>query len=127
MALPVTNQGTIRTINDFQVPEPSVMKQGRRDISDTAAGRSLSGRMYKGKVATATELQLQWNAITPGEANTILSAVETDQYFPVRYYDIYLNDYRTATFYVGDRDTDVVQFIVNNERVTLSFTLIERL
>ena len=127
MALPTTNDGVIKSINNVSLPkQPASFSLGIQAVNDADAGRAQSGKMYVGYIGTAKTLSCAWKTVTPDVASTILQACETDIYFHVVYWDTDLCIYRTSTFYVGDRTVDTVQFIDGREYVDLTLTFIER-
>lgn len=119
--------GTITSINNITVQEPSSLKYGEIYIHDEDSGRFASGLAYIGIIAEKRTLSLEWRSIRPAAAQTILGAVRSDQFFDVTYFEPDANSYVTRTFYLGDRTVQFLQWFSGGEAyASLTFDLIER-
>lgn len=123
-------------INGTAIKTPSKFVPKRFDLSAPDSGRDLTGLMYAGKlkdangnILTKTTIDIEWSMLTPSETQTILNALESDEYFTATYYDPKGGGTTqvTKTFYLGDRDIPVKQWYQGGERYEyISTTLIER-
>lgn len=93
-------------VNGIAVPDPSEMKWGKQDVSIPDSGRTLDGRMHKGKVAEKIKIELKWPSTTPDVVHEILSAFN-HEYFNVTYFDPLAGDTVTKEFYTGDMSAPV--------------------
>lgn len=119
--------GTITSINNITVQEPSALKYGEIYIHDEDSGRFASGLAYIGIIAEKRTLSLEWRAIRPAAAAAILAAVRSDKFFDVVYFEPDANNYTTRTFYLGDRTVQFQQWYSGGEAyASVSFDLIER-
>lgn len=105
----------ISTINGVNVIDPSDVEVTRNTIQDPEAGRDMNGTMHMLIIAVKRTYTLTWKVITPEDAQTIINAVESDTFFPVRFMDIKRNEMVTGTFYSGDRTYGVQQWIPNRK------------
>lgn len=108
------------------MPNPSKFQWGLQDISIGDSGRDDSGYMYKGRVTQKVKIELEWKAVSPSVAATILTAFNPE-YITVRYLDPLTNSFKTMEAYVGDRSAPVKIWsdgIKVYENVT--FNIIER-
>ena len=113
-------------VDGVDMPNPSKLKWGLQDVSIGDSGRDDTGYMYKGRVTQKRKLELEWNAVSPSAASTILQAFNPE-YINVRYFDPMDNTWQTKNFYVGDRSGNVKIWTVNQKIYeTISFDIIER-
>lgn len=114
---------------------PSVFNISTYDISEADSGRTLDGLMHSnklrdgnGNIVKKTTIEVEWWMCTPAEAQSILTALEANEYFSVKYYDPHNGTTQvTKTFYLGDRETPVKMWTLANKRYeSISTTLIER-
>lgn len=113
-------------IDGVEMPCPSKFEIGIQDISDPDAGRDLSGRMWKGKVAQKITIDVAYPYPLPETVATVLNAIEPE-YINVTFEHPRTRANTTIECYVGDRSAPVKFWWVNNQRYeTLSFKLIER-
>ena len=122
-------------IEGVAVKTPSVFVPKSYDLSAPDSGRALDGLMYtnklrdsNGHILKKTTIDIEWWMCTPAEAQTILNAFESQEYFDVTYYDPSNGTTPvTKTFYLGDRESAVKMWTLNNKRYeSVSFTIIER-
>lgn len=112
-------------INGVTIKTPSKMKQTVSDL-DGDSYRNASGTTIRDRIAVKRKLELSWNALTPAEAQALLSAV-SDVFFTVSYTDIATNARTTKTFYVGDRNIEAYSLRENKEIYrNLTMNFIER-
>ena len=113
-------------VNGVDMPNPSKLQWSLQDVSIGDSGRDDTGYMYKGRVTQKRKLELEWSAVTPSVASTILSAFNPE-YVQVRYFDPLSNAWRLMTCYVGDRTAPVKIWTVNNKVYeTIKLDVIER-
>lgn len=113
-------------VDGVDMPNPSKLQWGLQDVSIGDSGRDDSGYMYKGRVTQKVKIELEWSAVTPSVASTILTAFNPE-YINVRYFDPMENAYKTIEAYVGDRAAPVKMW-TDNAKIyeTVSFNIIER-
>ena len=117
---------TILKINGKYIPNPSSLQWGIQSVSDSNAGRDMSGKMHVNIVTRKRKLELSWNAVDFATASEILQAVNKKT-FNVTYRDALTNTLQTRTFYVGDRSAPFKSWYIGGQRVeSLSFDFIER-
>lgn len=108
------------------MPNPSKLNWGKQSISSGDSGRDDSGYMYAGIIGYKVKLELEWRAVSPSVASTILQAF-APEYINVRYFDTQQNAYVTKEFYSGDKSASVKMWTDNSKIYeTLSFNIIER-
>ncbi len=113
-------------VNGVNMPNPSKLQWGLQDVSIGDSGRDDTGYMYKGRVTQKRKLELEWSAVSPSVASTILNAFNPE-YINVRYFDPLANTWRLMTCYVGDRTAPVKIWTVNNKVYeTIKLDVIER-
>jgi hypothetical protein len=113
-------------VDGVDMPNPSKMKWGLQDVSIGDSGRDDTGYMYKGRVTQKRKLELEWTAVSPSVASTILQAFNPE-YINVRYFDPMENSWQIKNFYVGDRSGNVKIWSVNQKIYeSISFDIIER-
>ena len=116
---------TILKINGRYIPNPSSLQWGIQSVSDSNAGRDMSGKMHVNIVTRKRKLELSWNAVDFETASEILKAVNGDT-FSVTYRDALTNKIQTRTFYVGDRTAPVYSYAVGQQWYSnISFNFIE--
>ena len=116
---------TLIKINGQYIPNPSSLQWGIQSVSDSNAGRDMSGKMHVNLVTRKRKLQLTWNAVDFNTASEILSAVNGET-FIVEYRDALTNNMERRTFYVGDRTAPVYSYAVGRQWYSnISFDLIE--
>lgn len=119
-------QTLIFRINGVEMPCPSKFDIGIQDVSDPDAGRDLSGRMWKGKVAQKITIDVAYPYPTPDVVSKVLNAIEPE-YINVTFEHPRTMEATTIECYVGDRSAPYKFWWVGNKRFeTLSFRLIER-
>lgn len=113
-------------VDGVDMPNPSKLQWGLQDISVGDSGRDDVGLMHKGRIGQKRKISLEWSAVTPSTASTILTAFNPE-YISVRYHDTLSNSWEVRTFYVGDRTGNVKMWTVDSKLYeTISFDIIER-
>lgn len=113
-------------VDGVDMPNPSKLKWGLQDVSIGDSGRDDTGYMFKGRVCQKRKLELEWSAISPSVASTILQAFNPE-YVDVRYFDPMENSWQIKNFYVGDRSGNVKIWTVKQKVYeSISFDIIER-
>lgn len=123
MAFPYDPFNPLRTINGNYVKTPTSYTWDEQDISQSDAGRTEDGLMWKKRIRRAVKLNLDWKNISLQEASDILKLFE-NEYLSVNYLDVKQGGYQTKTFYVGDRTAPAYNVKLNVW--TVGFNLIER-
>lgn len=105
---------------------PSEYEWGLNDVSASESGRTDDTIMHKNRVGQKRKIKLAWNGLSPSEISTILNAFNPE-YVDVLSWDFLDGADTKRTYYVGDRESNVKIWTVNNKVVeTLSFDIIER-
>lgn len=113
-------------VNGVDMPNPSKLNWSLQDVSIGESGRDDTGYMYKGRVCQKRKIALEWSAVSPSVASTILTAFNPE-YVDVRYFDPMENSWQIKNFYVGDRSSPV-KIWSDGAKIyeSLSFDIIER-
>lgn len=113
-------------VDGVDMPNPSSLEFAEQDVSIGESGRDDTGYMFKGRVTTKIKLNLEWSAISPSVASTILQAFYPE-YVDVRFFNARTNAWEIKTFYTGDR-TAKTKIWTDNSKIyeTISFNIIER-
>ena len=113
-------------VDGVDMPNPSRLNWSLQDVSIGDSGRDDTGYMFKGRVCQKRKLELEWSAVSPSVASTILQAFNPE-YINVRYFDPMANAWQIKNFYVGDRSAPVKIWSVNQKIFeTVKFDIIER-
>lgn len=107
-------------INGTQMPTPALngVTISREPVWSAATGRTSSGKMVGCIVARKTTLKIKWPPLTLAQAATILSAIESADFFSVAFTDM-TNTRRNLTMYAGPPSfteyswVDGVQYVVD--------------
>lgn len=111
-------------INGVALPTPSDYNVSIMDISK--ASRNAAGTMVIDRVATKRKIELAWKHLSRTELSTVLKLVSS-VFFTVEYIDPEENDWKTGTFYCGDRTIGALDYRNGNIRwKDIKFNLIER-
>lgn len=114
----------IQSVDGVTIPCPSSYVYKLSDISAADAGRTEDTTMDKMRIGQCVHLELQWNYLTDAEVATILGAFNPE-YISVTFRDAKANNFRTSTFYVGDRTAPLYNTSVGRW-TNVSFNIIER-
>ena len=92
----------------YDIPNPTAMKFGYKDISSADAGRTNDANvtMHKNLVARKRTISLTWKALGGAATRTVLQAFKPE-YVYVRYFEPEENAFVTRQFYTGDKTVDV--------------------
>lgn len=113
-------------VDGVDMPNPSKLHWGLQDVSIGDSGRDDTGYMFKGRVTQKRKIELEWTAVSPSVASTILQAFNPE-YINVRYFDPLENSWQIKNFYVGDRSGNVKIWSTNQKIYeSISFDIIER-
>lgn len=118
MANPISKVGRVT------VKCPSAYVYHLQDVSASDAGRTEDGTMDKNRIGQCVKLELKWWNLTTAEASTILNAFNAE-YITVEYLDLKTGGFRSAEFYVGDRESPMYNAEMDLWS-ELSFNIIER-
>lgn len=112
------------SINGVALPTPTEFQVGIQDISK--AERNANGKMIIERVATKRKLFLTYSYVTENDAATILKFV-APTFYNVTYVDPQDKTMKSGSFYCGDRNIGMVDYIGGIPRYRdLTFNLIER-
>lgn len=113
-------------VDGVDLPNPSKLSWGLQDVSIGESGRDDTGYMYKGRITQKRKLELEWSAVSPTDASTILNAFNPE-YVDVRYFDPLDNNWKIINAYVGDRTAPVKIWTVKSKIYeTIKLDVIER-
>jgi hypothetical protein len=111
-------------ISGVALPTPSEYNIGKMDISK--AERNANGTMLIERITTKTKIGVSYKYVTAEEMATILALIQP-VFWDVTYLNPVTNSYVTSSFYVGDRNMGMLDYVMDVPRYTdLSFELIER-
>jgi hypothetical protein len=112
------------SISGVALPTPTEVSFGVYDISK--AERNANGTMLIERITTKKKISCTYSFVTREQLSTILKLVEP-VFWNVTYIDPVTNTTVTGSFYCGDRNLGMVDFIDGVPRYKdLSFELIER-
>lgn len=112
------------TVNGVALPTPSDFQASIMDISK--AERNAAATMIIERIATKRKLEISYSYLSKSDASKVLNAV-SPVFFAVTYIDPQTGGTRTGTFYCGDRDAGMIDFINGVPRYkNVKFNLIER-
>lgn len=112
------------TANGVALPTPSDFQVGIMDVSK--AERNAAGTMIIERITTKRKLSLSWMYLSATDLSTVLNAV-SPVFYDVTYFDPQTGGNRTGSFYCGDRNLGMVDFIDGVPRYKdIKFDLIER-
>lgn len=112
------------SIGGVALPTPSDFEVGIMDISK--AERNANGTMIIERIATKRKLSLRYAYLSAADLATVLSKI-APTFYDVTYLDPQTNTYLTASFYCGDRNAGMIDFVNNVPRYKdVAFELIER-
>lgn len=106
------------------IPCPSAYRWKLQDISESDAGRTQDTVMSKQRIGQVVALELKWQNVSIANAATILQAFNPE-YITVRYLDAKSGGFKTAEFYVGDRNVPLYN-TVKGLWSEISFNIIQR-
>ena len=111
---------------------PTSLKITLSDVDAQSTGRASDGIMVRTVVRgggnAIRKLEMGWSNLNASDAQSILSAIGHD-FFWLKYYDPYTNDWRTAEFNAGDRSVEYRRMSQEDGTpfiASLSFSAIER-
>lgn len=95
-------------VDGGDIPTPSQFTVGIADVNKKAT-RNANGKITIERITTKRKLDLAYNYLSQSDASTLLQAI-SDVFFEVTYPDPQLGTTTTKTFYVGDRNTPMLDF-----------------
>lgn len=111
-------------INGVEIPTPSDYTVGIMDIS--RAERNAKGTLIMERIATKRKIEMRWNYLEKDRLSHLLKLVSS-VFFQVEYIDPQENNWKSGTFYVGDRKIGVFDYRDGNIRYKdIQFNIIER-
>lgn len=112
------------SINGVALPTPSEFQVSIMDISK--ANRNARGSMIIERIATKHKLAFTYSYITKSDLDFVLNLI-APTFYNVSYLNPQTNQTRTASFYCGDRNVGMIDYINGNPRYRdFAFNLIER-
>jgi hypothetical protein len=115
---------TLISIGGVDLPTPSDYEVGIMDISK--AERNANGTMIIERIATKRKIALKYAYLSATDLASVLTAI-APTFYNVTYLDPQTNSYRTASFYCGDRNAGMIDFVNGVPRYKdVAFDLIER-
>lgn len=112
------------SIAGVALPTPAEFQIGYMDISK--AERNANGNMIIERIATKRKLFLTYAYLTTSELSLILQKI-SPAYYNVSFLDALTNSFKTGSFYCGDRNVGMVDYINGVARYKeFTFNLIER-
>lgn len=109
---------------------PHTYSETLEDISESSAGRTEDGTLYKKTIARGVNVRsisLGWKNIPFNVAAYILKAFTSAEYFKPKFFDMATNAYITdKEFYLGNRTVGMYNY---NKKIceSLSFNIIQRI
>jgi hypothetical protein len=111
-------------INGVAIPTPSDYSVGIQDISK--AERNANGTMIIERIATKRKIELSWKLLSKDALSQVLNSVSA-VFFSVEYIDPQEGATKTGTFYCGDRNCGMLDFVDSMPRYKeIKFNLVER-
>lgn len=111
------------SINGVGLLTPSKYEVSLLDISK--AERNAKGNMLIERINTKRKISISYSVLTGSDLSDLLGKLSPTS-FSVTYLDPQTNAYRTSSFYCGDRNVGMIDYINGNPRYRdLSFDLIE--
>ena len=92
----------IQTVDGEYIKTPAKYQQTLSDTSAADAGRTEDNVMHKMRIGQLVKLELTFTYLKTSELEELIRLFNPE-YMSVKYYDILAKDWRTATFYAGDR------------------------
>lgn len=103
------------------------LKWKRSDIDSTKAGRTLDGKMHRGRIATKIRLDVECRPLTTAEASVVLQAI-LPQWVTVVYTDPMAGTTATKTMYSNNNPAAYCQRYADGTELWdgITFPLIEQ-
>lgn len=112
------------SIDGVDLPTPSDYQVEILDISK--AERNANGTMIIERITTKRKISVKYNYLNSAQLKDLLTKL-APTFFNVTYLDPQDNITKTSSFYCGDRNASLVDFVDNTPRYKdVSFNLIER-
>jgi hypothetical protein len=98
-------------IKGVLVKAPFSIKISRNKLWSDGSGRSLTGKWLGSIKARKYKLEVAWRQLSDSEADTLVSAIDSADYFTVKFVDPYSRGaYKEITCYAGDVDLEVYSY-----------------
>lgn len=88
----------------YWLPNPNGMEVAIQDIDSASTGRSVTGLMFRDRVAVKRKLNCTFPPLYSSDMKLTLEAMQ-DQFFTLEYPDAMTGARKSITAYVGDRTT----------------------
>lgn len=115
----------IYSIDGEPVYCPSKYQWDLQDVSNSEAGRTEDGKMWKNRIGQCRKISLEWSYTDWATTSYILKLFQK-QYLKVKFLDALVGDYIEREMYVGDRTVPMYNCNLGLWE-KISFNLIERL
>lgn len=116
------------------MPNPMKCTPHERDIVTSKSGRDEKGVMWNQFVRTVWDYDMGYNNVDPQDVSTVLSAIDGSplvngmKQFDAKVYNAQTMQFTEGTYYAGDRNMEIVQWIpgrTDGKLMNLTFTLIQ--
>lgn len=101
-------------INNVAMPTPSGYTVGIMDIVN--AERNAKGDMIIDLINTKYKIEVEWPTMDQATMSRLLSALESKVTFQVEFIDPITGNMKTSTFYKGDRNIPMMDFLNGKAR-----------
>ena len=98
----MSDYNPIKSVDGKAIKCPSGYKWSLNDISASDAGRTEDTNMDKKRIGQCVKLEMEWQNVSIEDASAIIRAFHPE-YVEICYLDAELGEYRTSTFYPGDK------------------------
>ena len=116
------------------MPNPMKCTPHERDIVTSKSGRDEKGKMWNQYVRTTWDYDIGYTNVDPQDVADVLTAIDTAplvdgmKQLQAKVYNAQTMEYTEGTYYAGDRNMDIVQWIpgrAHGKLMNLTFSLIE--
>lgn len=118
---------TVNGINMIPYTKYQGFKWQRADVDSPDSGRTLDGKLHRGRVATKIRLDVECRLLTTEEASSVLSAI-SPEWVSVTYTDPMEGSNVTKTMYANNNPALFCQRHANGEELWsgITFPLVEQ-
>lgn len=98
-------------IDGVQLPAPSGYKYREADLVENSTRNAAGYATWDVVRYNVGSLDLTWKAIGTDEIIQIAAVIRNKKHFNVTFLNLYIGKVETRTFYSGDRETDLLQYL----------------
>ena len=98
-------------IDGVQLPAPSGHKYREADLVENSSRNAAGYATWDVVRYNVGSLDLTWKAIGRGEIMQIAAAIRSKKHFNVTFLNPYTGNVETRSFYSGDRESELLQYI----------------